>query len=48
MVLAEIPELIAQLFTTVLMVPLFFVMMELVKMLEVFSETKATLFVHKL
>lgn len=34
MVLAEIPELIAQLFTTVLMVPLFFVMMEPVKNLS--------------
>lgn len=34
MVLAEIPEIIAQLFITVLMVPLFFVMMELVKNLS--------------
>jgi len=34
MVLAEIPELIAQLFITVLMVPLFFVMMEPVKNLS--------------
>jgi len=34
MVLAEIPELIVQLFTTVLMVPLFFVMMEHVKNLS--------------
>jgi len=31
MVLAEIPEIIAQLFITVLMVPLYFVTMELVK-----------------
>lgn len=34
MVLAEIPELIVQLFTTVQVVPLFFVMMELVKNLS--------------
>jgi len=34
MVLAEIPEIIVQLFITVLVVPLFFVMMELVKNLS--------------
>lgn len=34
MVLVEIPEIIVQLFITVLMVPLFFVMMELVKNLS--------------
>jgi hypothetical protein len=53
MVLAEIPELIAQLFTTVLMVPLFFVMMEHVKnlstnvsLLTVLSENTDAQMVH--